>query len=522
METKRRSIPLPFAKIVPSEPSNKEFTLAKVYVCSPGKNRNMSFLSKRELDAAAPSLAYVPVVGHLMEKRDKDGNVVGHVFGGHDFTITDDFEIKPITVPFGVVTADNPQYETIMEFGKEKEYVTAYAMLWTGRYPELKDAIYSEDIWFGQSMEINYENYEILEEDSNYVELHGLNYSALCILGKSDDPKEHVEPCFPNAHIEPVKFDLNTEQFSQAMAEMREHLSHCFEMNASKKGGKTSLSQEKITEIFALFGITPADVDFAVTEEMTEDQLTAAIEAFQAAENVQTGDVDPVGSEGGKSAEPATNEFTEQLFSATANQKREALRNALDPVIVRDSAGKLVSETYYWVEDFDDEHVFVERNYWTAEDSECKFGRFAYSFDDSNKVATITSDFEEMFKMWLTKEEVSKVENDRKELEALRTFKAKADAAAFEKQVNDIMDEFSDLSSMEEYAEIRDKAAEFASLDDMKIHLFALRGKNVVLPKKAPAADPIVRVGIDHNEGSESEKPVYGGIFQRYNIGSQK
>lgn len=516
METRRMSIPLPFAKIVPSAPANKEFTLAKVYVCSPGKNRNMSFLSKSELDAAAPSLAYTPVVGHLMEKRDEDGNVVGHIFGGHDFTITDDFEIKPLTVPFGVVTADAPQYETIVEFGKEKEYLTAYAMLWTGRYPELKDAIYSDDIWFGQSMEINYENYEMLEEDSNYIELHGLNYSALCILGKSDDPKEHVEPCFPNAHIEPVKFDLNTEQFSQAMAEMREHLSHCFEMNASKKGGKTSLSQEKITEIFALFGIAQADVDFAITEDMTEEQLTAAIEAFKAAsdEDPQSGEGDPTSTDG---AEPA-----EQFFSATANQKREALRNVLDPVIVRDSAGKLISETYYWVEDFDDQHVFVERDYWTSEGSECKFGRFAYSFDDSNKTASITSDFEEMFKMWLTKEEVSKVENDRKELDVLRTFKAEHDAAEFEKQVNDIMDEFSDLSSMEEYAAIRDKAAEFASLDDMKIHLFALRGKNVVLQKKTPASNPVVRVGIDHEEGSGADKPLYGGIFQRYNIGSEK
>ncbi len=51
-----------------------------------------------------------------------------------------------------------------------------------------------------------------------------------------------------------------------------------------------------------------------------------------------------------------------QSFSATYRQKREALSNALDSEIVKDGAGNVVSETYYWVDDFDDSYVFVERN----------------------------------------------------------------------------------------------------------------------------------------------------------------
>lgn len=480
------SISMPFAKITPVKPVNDEFTLTKVYICSPGKNRNMSYISRQELDAAAPTLAYVPVVGHLMEVCDENGNVVGHQFGGHDYTVTDDLQIKSLTVPFGVVTTDAPTYETVVEFGKEKEYEVGYAILWTGRYPELKDAIYSNDTWFGQSMELNYENYEIFEGDSNYVELHGLSYSALCILGKSDDPSKHVEPCFPSARIDPVKFDLGNDDFSKAMDEMRMQLSLCFDMTASKKGGKFKLNQEKIDEIFANAEIAQDEIDFEITDDMTEEQLQAALEDFKKRKcgEVETDACKPK-RECGEVEEDACkpkkkcsdedednddDDDTEEAackpkkkcsvespvdnsatFSATANQKREALCNAMPNTVVRDASGNIQSEVNYWVCDFDDEFVYVERNYWTANDYECQYGRFEYAFDDSDKSASITSEFEEMIRMWLTKAEATKVESDRAELDALRKFKAEIDENAFNQKVEEICNSFSDIAELEEF-----------------------------------------------------------------------
>lgn len=525
MGKQRTSVPLPFSKIVPVKPVNKEFTLTKVYVCSPGKNRNMSYIAQEELDAAAPTLSYIPVVGHLMEDVDEDGNVIGHHFGGHDCELTPDLQIKMLTVPFGVVTTDAPEYETVMEWGKEKTYQTAYAILWTGRYPELKDAIYSEDVWFGQSMEINFDNFDILEEDSNYMSLHGLSYSALCILGKSDDPSKHVEPCFPNARIEPVQFDLNNEQFCQTMAEMREQLSFCFENKDSKEGGKTKLDQEKINEILANAGVDAAVIDFEIAEDMTEEQLLAALEDYQArmAAKEPVTDPEPAEPDSGEPApaEPEGGEFA-QKFSATMNQKRDALRNALESVYTYNPDGSIQSEVDYWVEDFDDTHVFVERDYWTASDYQCTYGRFPYSFDDAAKTASITGEFEEMIKMWLTKAEAAKVETDRTELETLRKFKKDADDAAFNAQVEAVCAEFDDLASLEEFASIKAKAAEFASLDELKMQLFALRGMQVKpAPKKQTAAFGI-KVGIDPDVKSASDAEPYGGLFARYNIKPQK
>lgn len=518
------SVSMPFAKIEPVKPVNDEFTLTKVYICSPGKNRNMSYISKEELDAAAPTLAYVPVVGHLMEVCDDDGNVIGHQFGGHDYTVTDNLEIKALTVPFGVVTTDAPSYETVIEFGKEKEYEVGYAILWTGRYPELKDAIYSEDTWFGQSMELNYENYEILDEDSNYVELHGLSYSALCILGKSDDPSKHVEPCFPSSRIDPVKFDLGNAEFSKAMDEMRTQLSLCFEdMEVSKKGGKNNLTQEKIDEIFANAEVTVDEIDFEITDDMTEEQLLAALENFKKRKcgegDDDQGDVDE--SEENKDTEEAAckpkKKCSADSFSATANQKRDALCNAMPNAVVRDASGNIQSEVSYWVCDFDDQYVYVERNFWTANDYDCQYGRFAYAFDESDKFASITSDFEEMVRMWLTKAEANQIEADRNELATLRNFKAEIDEKSFNQKVEEICSTFNDIADLEEFASLKEKVKEFASLEDFETQLFALRGKQVKIGKKPNTASYSVKIGIDHNAGSDDDEP-YGGLMARYNI----
>ena len=518
------SLPLPFAKITPIKPVNPEFTLVKIYICSPGKNRNMIFISEEELNAAIPTLAYVPIVGNLYEKVDKEGNHIGYQFGGHDVELTDDYELKPITRPFGVVMDSEPTYETVMEFGKEKTYLTGYGILWTGRWPELKEAAYNEDTWFGQSMEVNFGDYSIYEEDSAYTELHDLVFSALCILGKSDDPKENVRPCFPSARIDPVKFDLNSEQFCQAMAEMRKQLSFCFEDNAFKKGGNIGLEQEKILEIFSQAGLTPEQVNFTITQDMTEDQLKASIEAFKATQNGLPAAADPSAS-----SEPASG-FEDHgtssdggtvLFSATVNQKREAIRNALDPIIERDAEGKLISEVSYWVEDFDDDYVYVERSSWSGPDGnyECKHGRMKYSFDDDDKTAEITSEFEEMFRMWLTKDEVEKVEEECKELEILRKYKSDIEKKAYEDSVNSVFAEFDDLSTLDEFAELKNSAATFSSVDELEMRLFALRGKQM---KKKPAVPAAAAVKIEIDDAAEKGDLLYGGLFEKYGIQPKK
>lgn len=229
------------AKVTPIEKINDEFTLCKCYVQGVGKNRNFSYMSKENIQRCLPTLSYAPVVGHLIDKLDEDGNPTGEKYmGGHDYYIDDDWNLKSACVPYGVVKADSFDFETVKEYEDEieTEYLTAEVVLWTGRYPELMKAIYSDDFYFNESMEISVSEYRPYEEDSNYTELTDFTYSALCLLGKADDKTspEHTEPCFVESKVIPVQYSLEREEFSKVMGELKNELAFYF--NKDNTDGK--------------------------------------------------------------------------------------------------------------------------------------------------------------------------------------------------------------------------------------------------------------------------------------------
>ena len=204
------------------EELNSEFTLVKIKVMATGKNRNMSYFDKDVVEAHLNSLNYAPVVAHLF--KDEDGE---YKIGGHDMYIDwEDWSIKSLCVPFGVVKADTFEWETVNEYGIDVDYLTCEAILWTGRYPELKETIYSEDIWWNQSMEVDCKEYRPLESDSNYIEVLDFEFSALCLLYKSDDRDENVTPCFISADVTPINF--SADDFAIKMNEMKQAMSEVF------------------------------------------------------------------------------------------------------------------------------------------------------------------------------------------------------------------------------------------------------------------------------------------------------
>lgn len=217
-------------------------------------------MSKDNIIKNSSTLHYAPVVGHLIQKED------GSLYmGGHDWAIDENCNFKSVCVPYGVVTMDDFEFEEVDEYGETVEYMTANVVLWTGRYPELMEAIYSDDIFFNQSMEISVEQYRPYEEDSNYMELLDWTYSALCMLGKADDKNssEHTEPCFIESKIIPYNF--SQEEFATTMSEMKQELAFYFE----KKGVEETV--EEIKDIVA-------EEEAAETENPVEETVNEAVE----------------------------------------------------------------------------------------------------------------------------------------------------------------------------------------------------------------------------------------------------
>ena len=259
------------AKVTPIEKINDEFTLCKCYVQGVGKNRNFSYMSKENIQRCLPTLSYAPVVGHLIDKLDEDGNPTGEKYmGGHDYYIDDDWNLKSACVPYGVVKADSFEFETVKEYEDEieTEYLTAEVILWTGRYPELMEAIYSDDFYFNQSMEINVSEFRPYEEDSNYTELTDFTYSALCLLGKADDKTspEHTEPCFVESKVIPVQYSLEREDFSKVMGELKNELAFYFNKD-NTEGKEDEVVENEKEEVIE----TVEEVNEESTEEVVEN-----------------------------------------------------------------------------------------------------------------------------------------------------------------------------------------------------------------------------------------------------------
>lgn len=277
MENKYTSLKFK-AKVKPVEKLNEEFTLCKCYVQGVGKNRNYSYMSKENIIKNSSTLHYAPVVGHLIQKED------GSLYmGGHDWTIDENCNFKSICVPYGVVTMDEFEFEEVDEYGEKVEYMTANVVLWTGRYPELMEAIYSEDIFFNQSMEISVEQYRPYEEDSNYTELLDWTYSALCMLGKADDKDapEHTEPCFIESKIIPYNF--SRAEFAEAMSEMKQGLAFYFE----KKGDEGAVDEIKDIAMEESQEVEESIVEEVVEESVEEEEVVAEEEVVSEEETAE-------------------------------------------------------------------------------------------------------------------------------------------------------------------------------------------------------------------------------------------
>lgn len=266
------------SKIQYVEKINDEFALCRCYVMGTKKNRNYSYIAKETVEKNLGTLDYCPVVGYLYKNNEGEYRIAGH-----ECHFDDDWELVPDTQAFGVVKPNSYHWETIDEFGTEVEYLVADIVLWVGRFKGLFDARYNDEIYYGQSMEISVNEYRPLDEDSNYVEILDFSFSALCLLGKYDNPDENVTPCFINAKVEP-KFSIS--EFASQIEEIKNKL---FALN-EEEGETMDNIEVKETEFEEVNADetteTETTEEVVETETETEEVETEAEETTEEFETV--------------------------------------------------------------------------------------------------------------------------------------------------------------------------------------------------------------------------------------------
>lgn len=526
------------------EQINSEFTRCRCTIMALGKNRNGSHFSRESVEDAIPTFKNIPVIAYLYE--GDDGNM--HV-AGHEMKLVErDGDLQFVTkcVPYGTVPDGEFTFEEVTEAdGTKATYLTADVILWSGKYPEIMDAVYSDDVYYGQSMEIRCLETKEFAADPRYTDITKFSASALCLLGKSDDKDYHVEPCFPSSSVMPYSFD---SQFTELMEEFKFALAECFKNNDDASEVK-EMNNELIAAILAEFNLTIEQIDFEITEDMTEEILREKLASYNAggepsnepnsepngepADPIDQQNFEPIDESTNEPAnkpaieEPAMTCSANKQFSTTYMQKRELLQEVLNDVWITDDANDHYE--YFWLMDFDDEYMFVERSAWMEDKYIDGVGRFAYTWNEETKSASITAAFEEMFIKWLTADELAAIGREKEEFEAykashtyenseveeLKEFKAARVAEEHKSQVEAILEEFEDLNDNEEFKALRENAINFENLEELETACYAIRGKTMkekfsaTKKKKTSTTVPVVNT-------IKSTDEVYGGLFSMY------
>ncbi|MDD4000477.1 MAG: hypothetical protein PHX62_06260 [Bacilli bacterium] len=390
MKKKFMSVPIKYEKSVIFEGDDIKFPV-EILVMHDKQNLNKSNFEMEAIESAKESIKNIPILGYI---KKIDGTDLKD-FAGHEIELTfKDGEIKVTYLerPIGVIPETN-SYEYVEIDGKT--YVKVIGYIWK-EYLNDGYEILQDNPNKSVSMEITVDDYEI--NSDGILDIKAYRYLGVTVLGDSVLPgMEGANMQVLGQFAESIKNDFY-EKVESLNKELQENLLENKSQEFSDKGKEADIK----TEIN--------------TDPKTEDQFN---------ENTDVGII--------------TNK-NQIAFSATYNQKREALRNALDPIIVKDDEGNYISETYYYVVDFCDKYVMVEKSYWDANNYECTYGRFTYSFDESTLRATITSDFEKMVLAWLTEEENQKIQTERENM-----------SAEFEQLKNRISEYESEISELTEY-----------------------------------------------------------------------
>lgn len=483
---------------------NKSFAKAKCLIAYCGRNRNKSDIPEEVFTSALSSIKNIPIVARY--DADKDD------FGGHDIRIVhkeDSIKVVNATVPFGVVPESASQwFEDIEVNGETKKCLLTDVLLWKRQYG-YEHIVNSEKI--AQSMEINVSSYII--DNDGYCIVEKMEFEALTLLG------EDIEPAFENACLqmysthsdEPI--NEYARQFSLMIKDLKEVTSLELEF-CNKKDNEGGKDLGKKEEILQQYNKTIEDLDFSI-DELSDEEFGAKIaELF--------GEKEP------DKIEPIS-------FSATYRQKRDALSNALDPVIVKDNDGNVIEETYFWINDFSDEYVFVEKSYWSQDNYECKYGRYTYTFDEATLTATITGEFEEMVLEWLTLDEKVTLDTERanyekitseyeeyktnysvanSEVEELKTYKLNKETEENKLAVKGVLNKFSDIKETDEYKELI-KDTDKYSLKELEKECIYIRGLHAEFKQdNQNEADESLKFSVEHNDDEDND--VYGGVMKKY------
>ena len=413
----------------------------------PARGHDFRF-SRKALEKAKDSLANIPVLAHVVTKKDANGNEVLD-YGSHDFHVEEDkFEEGKEKViydemPVGVIPESHDLEIWDNDAGNAVLSATAYLYRDYGNY--VCSILEERDGRTDVSAEVD------IGEDLTYIKDDKINETDYAFLYGVTLLGEDVDPAIASAHAEMLS---SNDKFLSIMQELKESLDNYTAALAAQKTGKEEPRVNHFAELLAKYNMSAEDITFD-HENMSDEELDKAFEELaKAKENKSEPQQEP-------ESEPEQLAENTVELSVTLNGKTTNLSKSLSEVIC--AITDLVNTTYaadgdyYGVEVFDDgsakSKYVIMCGYYGGHNY-----KQAWGLKDGNYV--LKGDREEVFSEFLTAEERDKLNSMRSNYSSLeaKVNEYKEQLAKYEAEPDKMAllqkEDYSQITDTKEYAEL--------------------------------------------------------------------
>ena len=511
-----------------------------------GENRNMSNISKNNLEKYKNTINYRPVLASIITSPD-DASVLD--FNSHDIEIDDNGNPIYIEKQVGCFTADEPFLK--YDEQNDKTYLMAHAVI-PEEYTATADIIRRKG-GTKVSCEIGIDTMQYNEE-TGILDIIDFSFLGVCLLG------DHVTEGMAGARadIESIS-DFSAEnnsvvnksnnEFNDTLVETLKKLNETLEKfndknDSDKKGGEDQMN--KFEELLELYELTAEEIEFEV-EGLSDEELEAAFnEAFGDAEefkkkkkcseenpdNDEDEDFAGCGTKKKKKkcSEEEENENEEEFAGCGGKKKKKRCSiNTEDNTIefelsfdeIRMALYSLINgdtneDSYSWICEVYDGHFVYQKESWTGDTYECKYYKQNYSKDGDN--VSLSGDAVEVFSTFVTESERTALDMMRTQYEELKKFHDDTIAAQEQSQKDEIFNDekYSILAENEKFAELKKDSAKFSvsEIEEKCKVIFAeevmAKGNYSVTNEKSGKTSK--KIGFNFNEKPKKAQ-AYAGLF---------
>lgn len=483
-------------------------------VCHAGENRNLSSISKDNLEKYKNTIKYRPVLASIITSPD-DASVLD--FNSHDIEIDDNGNPIYIEKQVGSFTADEPflQYDE----QNDKTYLMAHAVI-PEEYTAAADIIRRKG-GTKVSCEIGIDTMQY-NEDTGILDIIDFTFMGVCLLG------DHVTEGMAGARadIESIA-DFSAEnnsvianaEFNNTLIDTLKKINETLEKfnnktNPIKKGGSDTM--DKLNELLEAYELTLEDLDFSTEGLSDEDLETAFTEAFGDAEEFKKkkkcSEDDPEDGEdfagcGKKKKRCSVNAETGTIeFEMSHDDIRMALYSLLE--------SSWDDNSYSWICEVYDNYFVYQKETYSDSGYESKYYKQSYSKSADN--VELTGDAVEVFSTFVTESEKTALDMIRSQYDELKAFKDNYEAEQQKAKKDAIFDNevYDDIRESDEFKALIKDAAKY-SIDEIQNKCDLLFAANVKKMQFATKDKKPHSLGFNFNKKECKKTSAYGNLFKK-------